>query len=178
MTIETKNQLLKDVHAMSKQNRAALLLQSTLLRLCLDSDDPKISNILLDPDSYSKAERIQVWNLLTNILGNVQRDGKAAEEGMRRNGFNPADVIANYSEQSNACYVWLQTVGAQESIVSTDTELLWNYLREGVPYLGEAVRVLKDQHEVATKLKIESTFLFGLPVDHVIQEATRTPKLR
>jgi hypothetical protein len=174
-----KNQLLEDVRNMSKQSRAALLLQSTLLRLALESDDPRISDILLDPASHPNEDSIAVWKILIGILTKVQKERKAAEEGFPRIGMSfPMDLQNKYSEQVNACYVWLQTVGARHSHVPMDSESLWNYLREGVPYLSDAINALKEEDEVAIKLRLESgSFLNGLAVDRVLEEAARWPVL-
>jgi len=77
----------------------------------------------------------------------------------------------------NACRVWMGTVGARcGKIKQDDIVALWNYLRESMPILGEALAELEGRHKVNLKLGFGGTaFLEGIPVQKIMQEARRVP---
>jgi hypothetical protein len=174
-----ENRFLKDIAEFSPEMRAGVLLQATLLRLGLGADNPSISDLLMNPKSFPKEDCIYVRNLFLKIAGDMRRTKKNADNHFREMGMEVTpDWERLNSTLINAAHVWIQTTLDMDNRVGAIA--LWQYLSESVPYLGRAIEVELERHEIAMRLELgssKSNFLNGLPPDLVINESMRRPNL-
>jgi hypothetical protein len=171
-----KNRFLEDIGNLSSESRASVLLQATIFRLTLERDSPLISEILLDPQSQSKADCIDLRDALIEIVIEMRRSKKQAENRFHQMGMKITEEWQkSQSEHVHACSVWVQTVSAINSDHRADAEKLWKYLRESVPYLNKAVMTERERHEISTKLLLGSKYMNDLPEKYVIKEAVNWP---
>jgi hypothetical protein len=169
-----KNQFLIEIGKMSGKERAMVLVSATVWRIQWEKDNPQFSGIFLEPRSFSPEVYNRLFSDLFDLIVLLRNQAQVLNMRLAESG-----IYERLPENDiNALRVWTQTIGARRGKIKLDDiVVLWNYLREAMPFINEALAALEAEQEIRLKFGSSSSLLGSLPVQQITQEAHRVPNL-
>jgi hypothetical protein len=170
----TPNQFPIDIGNMSPRDRADVLVNATIWRLRWETDNPQFPGIFLSPNTFPPEVCNQLFNGLMNTVGQLRQNHQALAHRLNEMGISEKLSDADI----NGCRVWMGTIGTRSGTVKRDDMLLvWTYLHEALPFVGESMTALMEKQETHRRLGQSADILLGLNARQIVQEARRVPAL-